>query len=812
METACCAAVALGWQMAELYDDSLRRNADKITTTGEVGVSPGAESPKRKDLPGTGRLEPGEKLQLRLAQIEEGVQKLGACMGDKRFDDLLAEMRQLFKNARELQLEENEHAAELIADAELPNKLRAVHVNLLSALTVVDFRLGKAYGLGRALGDVCRRLQTDEELEWHLAPQRMNKLISWCSDLKTVLPDHAGQAVAGSLRRWRSWARNHPWKTVDRKEFDQRLRRQGERWRSVLTGEKAARDLLTPQTYIQAGEQLLANAAQMAWGFAKKFSVALLAAGLLLGGGIYILLQGANGGNIVGGLTAIAASLGITWKTATPTLTNLAQELADPLWGAELDAAITTAVTDPLVPAGGDALIEVTELNPPPVGQAADRRLMRTAGRQVWKRLDRTTKARALAGESSLKRLSYRRPAFLSRRSGSPFMPRDAYLSNVQSMLEKRIAGKRLETSAVTEDELSGQFGPNDWEWIKSGVQACLTWLGGTRHAFGTKPEERKMSDRALVILFGDWATGTPRARRLAQEIRKRLEEASGDRECHLIHLGDVYYSGLPDEYQSRFLEWWPAAGLKDVTSWNLNGNHDMYSGGNAYFELISGDKDTLGAGAEMFGHQEGTSFFRLLNRSWQIIGLDTAYVDKDLASLQETKLKEWVEVDDTGRVKGPSERRTILLSHHQLGSAMAQASVGSGIRKKTEAIRKSGRIHAWFWGHEHRYFRYEEYLHVKCPVCIGNGGVPELRSRGIFTFSGAFQAISSLLSRVFARVSHPRVGAPRVAEMPLPDEDSDGLKWEQLGFVVLELDGRNGKATYVDEHGNESAIASFGD
>jgi hypothetical protein len=794
----CLTAVALGWQMAELYDDSLPSDV-RAAAVPAAPLAPGGQAPERKDLPGAGKLPAGAKLQLRLAQIESGLRRLSDSTGDERLGDLLDEMRHQFKNEPALRLEGGGEYA-LVNDPALPDMLGTLHVNLLSALTVVDFRVGKAYGLGRALCDVCRESQSDDDLKGHFAPKHLDKVISWCSDLKTVLPDHAGQSVADSLRRWRSWARNCPWRTLDRTEFDKRLHRQGERWRSVLTGEKAPRDLLTPTTYIQAGEELLADAAHVGWGFVKKFWWALGFAVALLGGGIFVLLQGNGGGNIVAGAAGIAASLGVTWKTAMPTLTNLGKELSDPLWGAELDAAITVAVTDPIVPAGGDAQLEIAELErPPPVGQAIDQRIVRKAARQVWKRLDRTTKARALAGHWGLKRIAYRYPARRSRRSATPFMPRDAFLSHVQSMLEKRLASKRLETSAVTRDELSSQCGPSDWGWITSGVQACLTWLDG-KHDFGKTPEERILKPTARIVIFGDWATGTPRARLLADAIRDQLRKGKGER--HLIHLGDVYYAGLPDEYQSRFLDCWPAAGVPRVTSWNLNGNHDMYSGGRGYFGLVSGDKSALGDRAGLFDHQKGTSFFRLYNTDWQIIGLDTAYVDNDIAPEQLPYLEGWVG-------GGGDRQKTILLSHHQLGSAYAQRDVSAGIRDKTEAVRDSGRIYAWFWGHEHRYAPYKSYLGVKCPVCVGNGGVPELLSKGVFTLSGAFQTIKDALKGAGKRILY-RVPAPEISYKPEPAV-RDELEWEKLGFVVIDLDGARGKAFYVDEDGKETPLELFG-
>src|SRR5260221_10518533 len=73
--------------------------------------------------------------------------------------------------------------------------------------------------------------------------------------------------------------------------------------------------------------------------------------------------------------------------------------------------------------------------------------------------------------------------------------------------------------------------------------------------------------------------------------MQEWIGEALGaGRQVHVIHLGDIYYSGLETEDQRRFLDPWPVtpeqAGA-GVTSWSLNGNHDMYSGGFGFFRPV---------------------------------------------------------------------------------------------------------------------------------------------------------------------------------------------------------------------------------
>jgi hypothetical protein len=452
---------------------------------------------------------------------------------------------------------------------------------------------------------------------------------------------------------------------------------------------------------------------------------------------------------------------------------------------------------------------------------ATDRRRVEKAAREVWKRLDREERARALAGKSRARSLSYRLPRPKRGARPAPFIPRDAYLSQVQAAVAARLAEKRAGESgaripAVAKpdpdtDQLFDRFGPDDWGWITTVVQKALTLFDV--HPFGETPAEQRMGDRVRLVIFADWATGSPRAQRLADMVGGRLGDR--DLERHLIHLGDVYYAGLPSEYRERFLRYWPAPGDDDrLHSWNLNGNHDMYSGGHGYFELVSGigDPPSDGANSGSFAHQRGTSCFRIYNDHWQVIALDTAYVDNDLADAQLPWLERWMGLDGSASDPAAASRKTILLSHHQLGSAHSQAAVGPGIREKTRRVRETGRVHAWIWGHEHRAFVYEPYLGVQCPVCIGNGGVPELLTR-IFTFEGLFQSITGTVSKLKALLFGPRVRPPRVAYEPTaPEVDPDGLKWEQLGFVVIDLDGPDGHAVYVgEENPNDVPIEGFG-
>ena len=234
---------------------------------------------------------------------------------------------------------------------------------------------------------------------------------------------------------------------------------------------------------------------------------------------------------------------------------------------------------------------EIASLTPdtgsplPPIRHATDRRKLRQAERHVRRLLSPAARARALQLSSRRGRLDM---YAWRRRKGSPdvFMPRDAYLSLVQDALERRIEFRRAEDAAAASpgpqpgpgpdpgagggpeaadgtsvklgDELFAKFGPDDFGWMQTVVEAGLTAIDGGRHAFGVTPTEQPLAERARLVLLADWGTGTRRAHRIGTLAGQWLDDAAPGVERHVIHLGDVYYCGLPHEYRSRFLNDWP--------------------------------------------------------------------------------------------------------------------------------------------------------------------------------------------------------------------------------------------------------------
>lgn len=378
----------------------------------------------------------------------------------------------------------------------------------------------------------------------------------------------------------------------------------------------------------------------------------------------------------------------------------------------------------------------------------------------------------------------------------TPFMPRTSANSNLQSVLTTCIESRlesllkalpegldRLAHVVIGDVEIFRQFGPCDPLWMETKLAEELAMIEG-RPAFPDSPADPvALAPNARVILVGDWATGLPGAVAVAARIRKRLDEGRG-REQHLIHLGDTYYSGWREEYETRYLPHWPVDGKEqDVLCWSLNGNHDMYSGGHGYFGYLLHDPRFRGHWRGGHPEQTPSSYFSLENGDWQILGLDSAYVDHGLAGSQ----AQWV----AGKLGGT--RKTMLLTHHQPFSAYE--TVTQKMTKQIQPLFDAKRLDAWFWGHEHRCTAYgPDEEHPDGPVpwlrfgsCVGNGGVPQILP------------------------DPPLSGDARNAEGYAPlswaydgEEMADGNKWLRFGFAVLDFDGPRIKVEYVDEHGNQ--------
>ncbi|HLA91018.1 MAG TPA: metallophosphoesterase [Gemmatimonadaceae bacterium] len=317
------------------------------------------------------------------------------------------------------------------------------------------------------------------------------------------------------------------------------------------------------------------------------------------------------------------------------------------------------------------------------------------------------------------------------------------------------------------------KFSITDLGWVRAKLAEGIR-LFRKRHAFNDAPAKpATIPARARLVLVGDWGSGVPRARAVAKQMRKEVVAARKDGVAtHVIHLGDVYYSGWDHEYQRRFLPYWPVqqAEAGTIGSWCLNGNHDMYSGGHAYFGTALKEPRF----APWHSNANGpSSFFSLVNANWKILGLDSAWDDGGLKDPQSDWLRD--------ELRSSGNRKTLLLSHHQFVSAYE--SVAKDLIAKVSPILEVKPVTAWFWGHEHRCMHFSTNVEVAFGRCLGDGGVPVYQ---------------------WHKAGDP-VKAPGTYEHRACIKH--GLEhWAKMGFAVLDLIGDRIEARYLDEDGVEHA------
>jgi hypothetical protein len=106
------------------------------------------------------------------------------------------------------------------------------------------------------------------------------------------------------------------------------------------------------------------------------------------------------------------------------------------------------------------------------------------------------------------------------------------------------------ERSAAGEGELEMPFDTADPGWLTVAFEKLKELFRG-KHKFikhtSLTSFQQDLPANAVVALFADWGTGEPTAQRVMQQIK-------AVNPTHAIHLGDIYYSGMPKEEQKRFL------------------------------------------------------------------------------------------------------------------------------------------------------------------------------------------------------------------------------------------------------------------
>jgi hypothetical protein len=320
--TAVSRAFAVDWQIAQLFQ--------------KCAAVPGAGSRVCPPaLPGLDKLRPGERTELGVAEVEVALGQLCGYLQPVRGEPMWTEgLRQSLRGGD---------------PSATKGEIYRLHLKLLVTLTAADFRLGKAYGLGRALFDTCLAGASAAALADEFESGRIDKLHEWLADLRTAFPDHAAVAVSHTLSDWQRWVADIPdpanedWSAGFGHTVHEALWRQGRLWRALLSGETRGIDRLTDRNYLSAANRMFGHARVLLWRLARSHVAAVLVVLALAGAAAIALSTSDNAGQTLAGLGALVAALGISWGGLGRGFFSILELVRAPLWRDALDAEIGAA-------------------------------------------------------------------------------------------------------------------------------------------------------------------------------------------------------------------------------------------------------------------------------------------------------------------------------------------------------------------------------------------------------------------------------------------------------------------------------------
>lgn len=326
-------------------------------------------------------------------------------------------------------------------------------------------------------------------------------------------------------------------------------------------------------------------------------------------------------------------------------------------------------------------------------------------------------------------------------------------------------------------------FGPGG----KKAQVPYITWQSPDDFVLDTLPAN------ARVALIADWGTGTKDAETLLTHVADKKPDV-------LIHLGDIYYSGTERETHHNFLDMIDQVfdrTNRPMPVYTLTGNHDMYSGGVGYYELLPQLNPSPPYDPEQ---AQPASFFSLRSPdgAWQLQAMDTGLHDRDPFTVStdvtylEPREAQW-HLDKIERFAADGGK-TILFSHHQLFSPFDgigktkdkpadQAAYNPKLLETFRPVLERGLVSAWFWGHEHNLGIYQPYGPLEKGRCVGHASIP------VFASQTPYKVLDDL--------SDPPALVEADGKAVELLEDADGVYAH--GYVMLELDdaARRAEARY---------------
>lgn len=265
------------------------------------------------------------------------------------------------------------------------------------------------------------------------------------------------------------------------------------------------------------------------------------------------------------------------------------------------------------------------------------------------------------------------------------------------------------------------------WPWIVH----CGKYLFSSKADFKTYEQASGIftardtngasTNNVTIALTADWGTCTWESATVAEKMMSHDPQ-------YTIHLGDTYYTGNQEEMNMNYNNDGAPWRKGPSGSFLLMGNHEMYSGGAAYFNTLQ----NFGAGSL----KQEAAYFCLQTDYWLVVGIDTGYESvvrpflkpqSDDKLKMDTALVKWL--SETVNFKSPqnSKKGIIILSHHEYTSAYEHEYYQPA--KQLAALVGDGREVIWLWGHEHLFAVYGKCTYQDGVMaygrCIGHGGMP---------------------------------------------------------------------------------------
>jgi hypothetical protein len=305
------------------------------------------------------------------------------------------------------------------------------------------------------------------------------------------------------------------------------------------------------------------------------------------------------------------------------------------------------------------------------------------------------------------------------------FESHDQHASLAQSTLNERLSTLEVDHTGVGDDldAFLNKYGTADlggWIPVFLKIVAEKVHLQHKAEFIQANPNDPDalvtlLPDKCKLILVSDWGANNDHAANIRDLIKNEIAET--ELPVYLVHLGDIYYSGTRSECL-KFLRSWP---LRDSNgpvkghSFSLNGNHEMYSGGDGYFNIVL---PSLGQKA---------SYFVLRSPRWDFYGLDTAYVGGCFHTPEDSRLDaqwDWLKK----QMDGATDRKHVLLTHNQPCSAnLPEHNAGKVLRDQVVELQTGNvrPIEGWFFGHQHKCYIYEDTRLPYRSRLIGHGSFP---------------------------------------------------------------------------------------